>query len=183
MAFAISDTFHYAPKVPPESDCACYFQQLPYCFCDDWIKAGTSETAHLAVPSSTSSSYFSSAEEESEAVTIPSLLPPQQHYHAATFFSELLFGVDHHHHHPLLDPGPSPLPWPAGYPAAAAAASTDGSADFSSSGAGSPAAAASLGESPENYALSPASTTFFAWPGNSGYGELYSPSPLPVENT
>ncbi|SPO05233.1 uncharacterized protein DNG_07920 [Cephalotrichum gorgonifer] len=178
VALPITKPFIYTPKVPPESNCACYYQRLSYCCCEDWTNAGTEPTASTAAISYSPFSF-------------PPALPEP-------LFPEILFtsSEDNHHYHLGLEPDPqlydlqpppppppppapsssSSSPWLPGFPAAA---SPDGSADFSSSG-GSPAGGLSLAaESPENYALSPASTTF-AWPSG-GYGELYPPSPLSTE--
>lgn len=157
MAYPGSDSFNYAPKVPPETACPCYYQQLPFCCCVAWISPGA-ETADLAVSEATTPLSSSAS------VSPPNLslcAPPYQ-------FPELLF--------PEPDSATT-SPWSPAFHEASPAASA---ADFSSSG-GSPAGGPSLAGSPENYALSPASTVF-AWPG-SGYGELYSPSPAPSETT
>ena len=176
MAYPTSDSFHYTPKVPPEPTCPCYYQQLPFCCCAEWIHAGA-ETADFAVPEATTTPP-SAATSAPSPTSLPLCGPP-------FLFPDLLFPAadhQHHHHQPLVaaaaaaaaEPDPA-SPWSPVFHAASPAASA---ADFSSSG-GSPAGGPSLAGSPENYALSPASTAL-AWPG-SGYGDFYSPSPVPSE--
>lgn len=206
MALPITQTIHYAPKVPPETNCICFYQQLPICCCEDWINAGAETADLVAVTEAATAAAAAAAITTTGSGTPPS--PPALPLYAAPgpyFFPNLLFDASvashhgsphqHHHHHHHNSPlqhhspypnhhaaavheDPEPLsPWS---PPAFHASSPDGSADFSSSG-GSPAGAASLAGSPENYALSPASSSAFGWPATAGYGDLYSPSPIPVD--
>lgn len=171
MAFPSSDSFHYPPKVPPETTCPCYYQQLPYCCCAEWITAGA-ETAEFAVPEATTAITTTTPP---PSATIPS--PNIPLCGGPYVFPELLFAPPPQQpadQQPAVEPDPA-SPWSPVFHAASPAASAG---DFSSSGS-SPTGGPSLAGSPENYALSPASTTF-AWAG-SGYGDLYSPSPVPSE--
>lgn len=169
VAYPGSDSFNYAPKVPPEPTCPCYYQQLPFCCCINWINTGA-ETADLAVPEASTAAAPTVTTATPPSASVPSPAPNLP-LCSPYLFPEIVF--------PAADqPDPDPSEqWSPAFHAASPAASA---ADFSSSG-GSPAGAQSLAGSPENYALSPASTAF-AWPGG-GYGELYSPSPVPSETT
>lgn len=236
MALPITQTIHYAPKVPPETNCICFYQQLPICCCEDWINAGAETADLVAVTEAATAASANAAAIPGSGASPPSPTPALPLYAAPGpyFFPNLLFDasaghhsphqqspllqqssplhqhhhhsshshshspfqqspLQHHHHSPYhhLHDDPEPLsPWSP--PAFHASSPDDGSADFSSSG-GSPAGAASLAESPGNYALSPASSSSasaFAWPSASvapaatavaGYGDLYSSSPVSVD--
>lgn len=218
MALPITQTIHYAPKVPPETNCICFYQQLPICCCEDWINAGAETADLVAVTEAANVANANAAAIAGSGTSPPSPTPALPLYAAPGpyFFPHLLFDAasaghhqqsplqhhnsphpyhqqqlhQHHHHHQQqqLHDDPEPLsPWSP--PAFHASSPDDGSAEFSSSG-GSPAGAASLAESPGNYALSPASSTSasaFGWPAASaaatvaGYGDLYSSSPVSVD--
>lgn len=239
MALPITQTIHYTPKVPPETNCICFYQQLPICCCEDWINAGA-ETADLVAVTEAATvananaaaitATGNSGSPPSPALPLyaapgpyffPNLLfdapvaqsphhhqqqSPQLQHHSSPFHQNSPLQQHHnsplqqspllqHHHSPYTthlhhDDSAEPLsPWsPPGFHASSP---DDASADLSSS-ACSPAGAASLAGSPENYALSPASSggasSAFGWPAAAattnaaaGYGDLYSSSPIPVD--